>query len=528
MKFLLNAHVYTFDRENPLASAIALQGDRILAAGEASELRQRFSGRCQEVDLGGKTILPGLTDSHLHLEQYALSLRKINCETSSKAECLQRLRERVSEVTSGEWILGHGWNQNNWPEGYGSIQELDSIAPVNPVFLTAKSLHAAWVNSRAFQLAGISQDSVDPPNGVLGRDMESRLSGIVFENAVSLIEKSIPAPSVEKVAESLLIAQQDLWQKGLTCVHDFDRARCLAALQVLHANNKLKLRVLKSLPYEHMNQATEIGLRSGFGDDYLRIGGVKIFADGALGPRTAAMFQPYEQEPLNTGLLFLEADDLYEIGRRAVDAGLSLAVHAIGDRANHLVLNAYERLVDYERQVRFRPSLPHRIEHLQIIRPDDAPRLARYGVVASMQPLHATSDMEMAERSWGNRSAQAYGFKTQLECGASLVFGSDAPVESPNPFLGIHAAVTRRRLDGEPGVPGWYPEQRLTVQQAIEAYTLTAATISGWGDRLGKIAPGYLADLVILNRDPFACQPEELPVIKPLKTMVSGDWVFEG
>ncbi|OGO29757.1 MAG: hypothetical protein A2Z16_14795 [Chloroflexi bacterium RBG_16_54_18] len=527
MKLLTNARIYTFMGELPAASAIAIDGERIIAVAETRELRRRFKNQVEEFNLNGLAVIPGLVDAHIHLEHYALGLQKVDCETATKAECLRRVEQRARQMPPGEWILGHGWNQNSWSEGYGTIQELDAVATRNPVFLTAKSLHAAWVNSQAFQIAGIRQETKDPPYGAFGRDQQARLTGVIYENAVSLVEKIIPAPSVEMVAAAIETAQEDLWKKGLTGVHDFDRQRCFSALQLLHGRGLLRLRVLKSIPFENLNQAVEIGLHSGFGDDFIRVGGIKIFSDGALGPRTAAMLQPYENEPENRGMAFLDGEELFTIGREAVDSGLSLAVHAIGDRANHEVLNGLERLREYQNQGPSQPLLPHRIEHVQIIHPDDAPRLSALGIVASMQPVHATSDLEMAEHYWGIRSAWSYGFKSQLDFGARLVFGSDAPVESPNPFLGVHAAVTRRRLDGEPGVQGWYPKERLTVQQALEAYTLAPADISGMGDRLGKIAPGYLADLVVLEKDPFTCQPDDLHRIKPVKTMVAGDWVFE-
>jgi len=527
MKLLTNARIYTFAGELPATSAIAIDREWIIDVGETGELRRRFNNQVEEIDLNRNAVIPGMVDAHIHLDLYALGLQKIDCETTTKAECLRRVEERALQTPPGEWILGHGWNQNNWAEGYGTVQDLDAAAPRNPVFLTAKSLHAAWVNSQALKIAGIQQETEDPPNGTFGRDQQVRLTGILYENAVSLVEKIIPAPSVEMVASSIQAAQEDLWKKGLTGVHDFDRQRCFSALQLLHGRGLLRLRVLKSIPFENFKQAVEIGLRSGFGDDFLRVGGIKIFSDGALGPRTAAMLQPYESEPENRGMSFLDGEELFSIGKEAVDSGLSLAVHAIGDRANHEVLNGLDRLREYQNQNPSQPMRPHRIEHVQIIHPADAARLSALGVVASMQPIHATSDMEMSERYWGKRSAWAYGFKTQLDHGARLVFGSDAPVESPNPFLGVHAAVTRRRRDGEPGVQGWHPEQRLTVQQTLEAYTLTPAAISGMGNRLGKIAPGYLADLVVLDQDPFTCQPEDLNRIKPVKTMVAGEWVFE-
>jgi predicted amidohydrolase YtcJ len=295
----------------------------------------------------------------------------------------------------------------------------------------------------------------------------------------------------------------------------------------------LRLRVLKSIPLEDLEGALEVGLRSGFGDDWLRIGGVKLFADGALGPHTAAMFTPYEDDVSNKGMLFLDSEQIYEYGRQAVEGGLSLAIHAIGDRANHEVLNAFESLRTYEAQVkqaegRFdEPQLRHRIEHVQALHPRDVGRLAELGVIASMQPIHALSDMDMADRFWGARARLAYAWKSQLHNGANLIFGSDAPVDSPNPFWGLYAAVTRRRFDGSPGPQGWHPEQRLSLAQAIHAYTTGAAYAAGCEDRLGKLAPGYLADLLVLDDDPFTCQADLLRSIQPRATMVSGEWVFQ-
>jgi len=318
---------------------------------------------------------------------------------------------------------------------------------------------------------------------------------------------------------------------GLTGVHDFDRRRCLLALQILKERGDLNLRVLKSIPLEDMTYAISLGLHSGFGDDYLRIGQVKLFSDGALGPRTAAMLGSYTGEPDNQGMLFLDAEELVEHGRLAVDNGLALAVHAIGDRANYEGLNAFAKLRECERPVPGdtnsgrRQILRHRIEHVQLIHPDDAPRLGALGIVASMQPIHATSDMLMADRFWGERAELSYAWRTQLDHGAILAFGSDAPVETPNPFAGLHAAVTRRRPDGRPAENGWYPEQRLVFKEALRAYTSGAAYATGMEDRLGKLAPGYLADLLVLDIDPFECEPDQLLEIQPQRVMVGGTWV---
>jgi predicted amidohydrolase YtcJ len=524
MDILYNARVYTLEKSQPIASAIAIERGQIVAAGETDDLLSQFD-RAEKQDMGGKIILPGLIDSHLHLQHYALSLQKIDCETDTLDECLRHVQERVHSTQPGEWVLGHGWNQNNW-SAWPSVADLDEIAPDNPVYLTAKSLHAGWANSVALKAARLTSNSPDPANGQLQRDDRGELTGVLFETAMELVNAAIPEPSVESLADAIEDAQANLWRMGLTGVHDFDRRACFMALQGLHAECKLKLRIIKSIPLDDLDHAVELGLRTGFGDDWLRIGSVKAFMDGALGPRTAAMFQPYLNEPENRGILNMDAEELFEAGQQAVGVGLSLAVHAIGDRANHEVLDAFEQLRRFERDQGL-PPLRHRIEHVQILHPDDAGRLAELDIIASMQPLHATSDMTMADQFWGQRAALSYAWDTQLQKGANLAFGSDAPVESPNPFLGLHAAITRQRADGSPGPEGWYPEQRLSIQQAIAGYTLGAAYAASLEARSGKLAPGYLADLILLEQDPFVAPPADLLEMAPLGTMVGGEWVWQ-
>ena len=525
---IYNAKIYTLTPDKPQATALAWQDDKILALG-GDELLNEFND-IHRINLEGKTILPGLTDAHIHLENYSLGLTKIDCETATREECLRRVAERAQITPPGEWLLGHGWNQNNWPEGFGLAVDLDAVAPFHPVYLTAKSLHAAWANNAALRLAGITAQTEDPIDGRLGRDARGQPNGLLFETAMQLVFRAVPEPSVEATAQAIRNAQTNLLQVGLTGLHDFDRSRCFSALQVLHLNQELKLRVLKSIPVENLAAAGELGLRSGFGDDWLRIGSVKIFADGALGPRTAAMLQPYEGESDNRGMLMVDAEELYEIGRTAVQAGFSLAVHAIGDRANHEVLNGMAHLREYEAEgditvIGRRPR--HRIEHVQLIHGEDAERFARLGIIASMQPIHATSDMLMADRFWGGRAALAYAWREQLKRGATLAFGSDAPVESPNPFLGLHAALTRRRTDGSPGVLGWYSEQRLNLLEALGGFTTGPAYAAGLEDRLGRLAPGFLADLIVLESDPFTCPPDEIHTLKPCAVMVGGEWAWE-
>lgn len=541
MKLLFNARAYTFDPAHPSGSALLLDGGRILAVGSKDELLGQ-TGRAPElVDLHGRVVLPGLTDAHLHLQYYSLGLQKIDCETDTLEECLRRVTQRVQTTEPGGWVLGHGWNQNPWNlssrlsgeglgvrsggEGFPSIADLDAIAPNHPVYLTAKSLHAAWANSAALRLAGITASTPDPKDGKIQRDESGRATGILLESAMGLVERALPEPTVEALAAAIEQAQSVFWRMGLTGVHDFDRRQSFMALQYLDAHGRLKLRVNKNLPVDDLAHANALGLRTGFGNDMLWIGSVKAFMDGALGPRTAAMFQPYLNEPENRGILNMDAEQLFEHCRQAADVGLSMTVHAIGDRANHEVLDAFEQLRSYERE-RGLPALRHRIEHVQVLHPDDAPRLAQLNVIASMQPIHATSDMLTADRYWGGRSALSYAWRTQLQHGAHLAFGSDAPVESPNPFLGLHAAVTRR-LDGTPGPEGWYPEQKLTLAEAFSAYTQGAAYAANAEHRLGMLAPGFLADLIVLEKDPFSCPPDDLLTMQSAATMVDGEWVWQ-
>jgi len=523
MKLLYNAHIYTQNPSQPSGSALVIDREWILAVGEADDLFAQYPN-AENQDMGGRVILPGLTDAHLHLQYYSLGLQKIDCETETKEECLRRVEERVKKTKPGEWVLGHGWNQNVWG-AWPTAAELDSISPNNPVYLTAKSLHASWTNTRAMQMANIHAQTSDPQNGQIQRDAKGNATGILLETAMELVGDAVPASTVNVIANAMETAQPILWRMGLTGVHDFDRRDSFMALQQLRAQGKLKLRVLKNLPVELLDQAFALGLRAGFGDDMLHIGNIKVFMDGALGPHTAAMFQPYIGEGENRGILNMDGEELFEHGRKAAQIGLGLTVHAIGDRANHEVLNAYEQLRTYESENRL-PHLRHRIEHVQVIHPDDAPRLAELNVIASMQPIHATSDMLMADAFWGERSRLAYAMKTQLDFGAHLALGSDAPVESPNPFWGLYAAVTRRRADGSPSAEGWYPEQKLTMAQAWEGYTLGPAYASGIEDRLGRLAPNYLADLIVLDDDPFTCDPKDLLAMQSSATMVNGEWVL--
>lgn len=517
---LINGVIHTMDAEQPVVSAVAVRDNRILATGADETMRARLP-EADVIDLGGRCVLPGLIDAHLHAEWTALGLKNVDAEAPTLDELLHRVAARAAITPAGQWIRGHGWNQNVWGGIFPTKAELDRVAPEHPIYLSAKSGHAAWANSLALKMAGVTSGTPDPIGGEIRRDAAGEPTGIFLESAMDLIEKIIPEPTVSELAAALRDALPLFHRVGLTGVHDFDGARALQAWQILKENGELNLRVSKTIPVALQSHAIALGIRSGFGDDWLRINSVKTFADGALGPRTALMIDPYEGTLDQRGISTCDKEEMFEHVRAAAAAGLSSTIHAIGDKANHDVLDVYEMV----RAADPNPRLRHRIEHVQLLHPADFARLAQLNVIASMQPIHATSDMLIADKHWGARSAGAYAWRTQLNAGAVLAFGSDSPVESFNPFLGIHAAVTRRRTDGTPGPDGWYPQQRLSVDEAVRGFTLGAAYASYEETRKGSLTPGKLADLIVLDRDIYTVEPMAIAGTRVVATMVDGRFV---
>lgn len=520
---LTNGRIYTMNPAQPEASAVAIRDGRILAVGRDDEIASLADGHAEQIDLQGRCVTPGLVDAHVHFQHFALSLGNVDLDG---APTRQAALDRIADFAAGHrgtgWLNGRGWSQGAWPDhAFPTAADLDAIVPDRPVYLAHKSGHAAWVNTPALRLAHVDETTPDPPGGQIQRDAAGRPTGILLEDAMALVASLIPRPTTDELAEAMRRAQSYCWSVGLTGLHDFDGRDCFRALQVLHEGGELGLRVVKNVPVYRLEYALGVGLRSGFGDDWLRIGGVKIFADGALGSRTAAMLAPYEGEPDNRGIVVTDKEEMLEKARQASAGGLGMTIHAIGDRANHDVLDVYE-LLRREEQLRGTPRLRHRIEHVQVIHPDDRQRLADLGVIASMQPIHATSDMDMADRNWGERARYSYAWRTMWDSGALVVFGSDAPVERIDPLPGIHAAVTRRRADGHPGPAGWYPEQRLTMAETIFGFTTAAALTAGQEKNQGSIAPAKLADLTIFERDLFSVPPDELLDVGIAGTIVDG------
>ena len=515
-----NANIPTSHSQR--VSSLLVNDGKISFLGDLNQAREHTPQQATEIDLAGKTVLPGLCDFHLHLANTAEMLDAVDCETESLQECLDRVEVKAQKTSADEWIIGYGWNHNAWqPAEYGSAAQLDAISAQHPVFLHAKSLHAAWVNTKAMHLAGIDRNTPDPAGGVILRDFNGEPTGILLENAAFLASDRLPQPTVEQTAKKILKAQAYFHSLGLTAVHDFDRFESAEALLWLADRGLLKLRVSKNLPSEQVDRViAENWHKKLTHPPFLRPGWLKVFADGALGPQSAAMLEAYEGSK-NRGMLLVNALDLADLGIKAAHASWPLSVHAIGDQAVREVLDGYSLLRRLERENGL-PPLPHRIEHIQIIHPTDLQRMRDLGVIASVQPIHATSDMFTADHYWGKRCEYAYAYQSLLSQGITVRFGSDAPVESFDPFQGIHAAVTRQRQNGQPGPQGWYPQQRVTLQQAIDAYTQPLPG-DGKTNLLGISMP---ADFIVLDQDPFQMDPNALSELKPCMTVVAGEVVF--
>jgi predicted amidohydrolase YtcJ len=512
-----NARIYTMDSVAPQAEAIAIASGRIVAVGTRAEMPSGEGVR--RVDAGGRAVIPGLIDAHIHFLDYARSLMRVNLDgVTSKERALEMVAERVGQAGPGKWVRGGGWNNNLWsPPHFPTRADLDRIAPRNPVYLDRKDLHSAWVNTLALERAGVTRDTPDPPGAVIGRDEGGEPNGMLYESASRLV-REVVEEEMEGAAAVMGNAFSALLAVGLVGSHNPEGPEAFSTLQDLDAAGELPMRIVHLLPYYRLQEAIGLGLRTGFGSERLRVGPVKIFSDGALGSKTAQMLEPYEGYPDDRGISTIPQEELDRAVREASAAGIPCAIHAIGDAANRRVLDAFERA----RGVGPLPG-PHRIEHAQLLHPADIPRFAALGVVASMQPIHATSDMHAADRLWGERSRYGYAWRSLLQTGAALAFGSDAPVETPNPFAGIHAAVTRQdEHDNPPG--GWYPEERITVEEAVRAYTEAAAQSAPYLPGVtGRLEVGAVADLLVLDRDIFTVDPSEIKSALPLVTMVGGE-----
>jgi predicted amidohydrolase YtcJ len=504
---LENGIVRTLDASLPKAAALAIAGDRVAGGVGTHETALASPER---LDLGGRCVLPGFTDSHVHFPTWALAQRQVRLEgASSLAEALARVAAAIGDVPSGRWLRGLGWRSGEWsPASEPTKEALDRVAGDVPVALMSKDYHSLWVNSAALALA---DDELQVPGGVVERDEAGEPTGVLREECAWHFRDAYVRPTEDEMVDACREAIPLALSRGVVAVHDKDGwLGALRVFQRLKDEGALDLRVWQSLPWDHLDRLQEIGLASGLGDDFLRVGYIKAFLDGTLGSRTALMLD-------GSGVEIVGYEEFEDIVRRSARAGFPVAVHAIGDLANRRALDAYEATQD-----EWRPrGLRQRIEHAQLLAPEDIPRFAELGVAASVQFSHAPSDRDLADRFWEEKTAGAYAFRSLVDSGALVANGSDAPVEELDPLFGIRAGVTRTLDDRE----GWHPEQTVTVEQALHATCVAPACLTGDERRRGKLVPGYLADLVVLDRDPLDCPPDELAEVRVVAAMLGGRWV---
>jgi predicted amidohydrolase YtcJ len=530
---LVNGKVWTVNKAQPEAEAIAVWRDRILAVGSTADIRKLAGDKTKVIDLVGRRVVPGFYDSHVHLLGSGLRLSEVALkDAKDEAEFGRLLREFDKKMPRDRWMLGGGWDHDRALGGKLPTAELlDKYVPNRPVFIRRYDGHMGVVNSRVLKMAGITTETADPAGGVIYRKPGTKEpTGLLRDNAMSLVEHLIPPPSDAEVAEAVQGALVEARQVGVTSVQDMDgsdsttRTKLFRLYQQLARAGKLTVRIDLRWPLAQWESLAKLGAEVGLGDDWVKIGGVKGFADGSLGSSTAKMYEPFVNEPGSTGVFVTPREKMLEYVRGADKANLSVAVHAIGDRANAEMLDIFAEVITQNgpRDHRFR------IEHAQHLRPQDYVRFRELGVIPSMQPYHAIDDGRWAEGRIGlKRCASSYAFRSLLDAGAKLAFGSDWSVAPLSPILGIDAAVNRRTLDGK-HPEGWFPEQRITVAEAIEAYTLTSAFAAFQEKDRGSLEPGKLADLVVLLRDILdEKERDHIAQAEVVMTVVGGRIVYE-
>lgn len=525
---LLNGKVWTVDRARPQAQAVAVWHGRILAVGSNDEIRQFIGDGTQIVDLQGKLVLPGFIDNHTHFLSGGFWLGEVKLkDAKNEEEFGRRLAAKSRELPPGAWITGGTWDHDNWPGGRLPTAELiDRYVPDRPVFVTRYDGHMSVANSLALKLAGITAETPDPPGGVIVRKPGTREpAGVLKDAAQDLVQRVIPPPSEADMRRAIEAALAEARRVGVTSLTDMDLTpTTLRIYQDLLSEGKLTARIDGRWPLRRWKELADLGLRRHFSNnDGISIGGLKGMLDGSLGSSTALFFEPYTQDPGTRGIYVTPYDEMKRLVIEADRAGLHIAVHAIGDRANSEVLDIFAEAIRQNgpRDRRFR------IEHAQHIHPKDFRRFAELSVIASAQPYHAIDDGRWAEKRIGHKRCETtYAFRTFLDHGVKLTFGSDWTVAPLDPILGIDAAVTRRTLDGA-NPQGWFPEQKITVQEAIEAYTLSNAYATFDEDRKGSLTPGKLADMVVLSQDILTIPATEIVKTEVIMTIVNGKIVYE-
>jgi predicted amidohydrolase YtcJ len=522
---IVNAHVWTGEPTRPWASAVAVRDGRLAAVGSSAEVQKLVTAATRVVDAHGAMLVPGFIDAHVHFVDGGFDLTDVQLrDAKTPAEFIARIKTFAATVPAGTWIQGGVWDHTNWGGELPRRDWIDSVTPHNPVWIERLDGHMGLANSAALAAAGVGKGTADVTGGTIVFDAAGEPTGILKDNAMSLITRAIPDPSMEARDRALDAAMTYVAAQGVTSVVNMGYTwDDLATFERAHAAGRLKTRIYSVQPLADWERLRDTVAARGHGDAWLTIGGCKAFVDGSLGSHTAAMLTPFTDAPTDTGLLVTPPDSLFARTLGADKAGLQVMVHAIGDRAIRLQLDIFERVAKENgpRDRRFR------IEHAQHLAPADIPRFAKLDVIASMQPYHAIDDGRWAERVIGTERARTtYAFRSLLDAHARLAFGSDWDVAPATPIEGIYAAVTRRTLDGA-HPDGWFPEQKITVEEALRAYTSGAAYAEFQEREKGTLAPGKLADFVLLDRDLTRTPPAELRNARVLMTVVGGAPVYE-
>jgi len=520
---ILASRIYTGDAAQPWAEAVYVKDGKIAAVGSTTEVKAMCGRGTQLFELPGRLVTPGIVDAHLHFVSFGLYLERVDLrDLTSIGACRERVKAAVGKTKPGAWIIGRGWNEHIWTDRREPCaKDLDDIAPDHPVMLVRCCGHSVWLNSLAMKTAGIRKEAVDAPGARLERDANGSPVGLCREYR-KIIEKIIPPPTLEQRKTAALRAQAEALRYGVTGVHSCETLLEWDALSALEAEGKLRVRVHHTLPADLVETAKGRGIELTKGSDRLWFGQVKLYADGSLGSGTALLHAPYSDNPNTTGLVVLTVAQLQERIELAYRHGGDVAVHAIGDLATTNVLwaiRAARKAVPGKRR--------DRIEHVQLIQPDDIGVFKTLGVVASVQPVHLLTDMSVAEKKWGmDRCRFGYAWKSMLREGIRLQFGSDAPVEHINPLLSFHAAIARQSLAGAPK-DGWFPAERLTLPETIRAFTAVPAWVSRKETRLGSLTPGKTADLTVFAEDLSRLAPEKLASAQVEMTLVDGEVAYQ-
>jgi predicted amidohydrolase YtcJ len=525
---IINAVVHTMDQSQPTAEAVAIYANRIVAVGSSKDIKKLAGPNTRTIDAKKRLLLPGFNDAHTHFLSGGFQLSSVDLrDASSPQEFASRIKAFAAKLPKGRWVTGGDWDHERWPDAKLPTKELiDSFTSDTPVFVSRLDGHMALANSLALRLAGVTRQTLDPPGGVIVRDKNGEPTGILKDAAQSFVWKVVSPSTFDEKLAAAKAATDYAASLGVTSVQDMSAGTDVGVYQTLLDRDELKTRIYAVAPLPEWERLARTGVRAHFGSEMLRVGGLKGFADGSLGSTTALFYEPYRDDPATSGIA---GDEMYPEGamlqrvRDADRAGLQILIHAIGDRANDLILSIYEQ-VERENGKRDRRF---RIEHAQHLRPQDISRFARDQVIASMQPYHAIDDGRWAEKRIGKERAKTtYAFRSLLDSGATLAFGTDWTVAPLNPLLTVYAAVTRRTIDGK-NSKGWVPEQKISVEETVRAYTAGSAYAEFQENVKGTITAGKLADLVLLSRDIFKIDPKEIENVKVMLTMVDGRVVYE-